>query len=50
MAAAEYVDGYILGVDTEGTIFTMRAGSWDRRILGELTLEGRAVSGAGYGL
>ncbi len=40
VAAAEYVDGYILGVDTEGTIFTMRAGSWDRRILGELTLEG----------
>ncbi|MGM9641314.1 MAG: S8 family serine peptidase [Faecousia sp.] len=36
VAAAEYIDGYIIGVDTNSEIFTMKAGSWDRTKLGDL--------------
>ena len=28
--AAEYIDGYIFGVDSEGEIFVMKAGDWTR--------------------
>ena len=42
VAAAEYVDGYILGVDVNGAIFAMKAGDWSRVTLGALELEGVA--------
>ena len=37
--AAEYVDGYIIGVDANNDIFTMKAGDWNRTILGKLAVE-----------
>lgn len=36
VAAAEYVDGYIIGIDADSEIFTMKAGTWDRTKLGTL--------------
>lgn len=44
VAAAEYVDGYILGVDTGSAIFAMKAGSWNRTEIGRLELDGQAYS------
>lgn len=32
--AAEYVDGYVIGVDANGDIFTMKNGQWNRNIIG----------------
>ena len=40
VAAAEYVDGYILGVDVSGNIFAMKAGTWTRSVIGKLELPG----------
>ncbi|MBQ7871508.1 MAG: Ig-like domain-containing protein, partial [Oscillospiraceae bacterium] len=37
--AAEYVDGYIIGVDADNTIFAMKLGRWDRTDLGKLEAE-----------
>ena len=34
VAAAEYIDGYIFGVDVYGEIFAMKAGDWTRIPLG----------------
>ena len=42
VAAAEYVDGYIIGIDVNSQIFTMKAGSWFRTKLGDLKI------GSGY--
>ena len=42
VAAAEYLDGYILGVDVNGVIFAMKAGDWSRTELGTLALDGTA--------
>lgn len=36
VSAAEYLDGYIIGIDSNSEIFTMKAGSWDRTKLGTL--------------
>lgn len=41
VAAAEYVDGYIIGVDVNSVIFTMKAGSWARSKLGDLKIPGK---------
>ena len=38
VAAAEYVDGYIIGIDVNSQIFTMKAGSWVRTKLGDLKI------------
>ena len=40
VAAAEYVDGYIIGIDVNSQIFTMKAGSWVRTKLGDLKIGG----------
>ncbi|MGM9641413.1 MAG: S8 family serine peptidase [Faecousia sp.] len=40
--AAEYVDGYIIGVDVDSNIFAMQAGQWDRTVIGKLELDGQA--------
>lgn len=37
--AAEYVDGYIIGIDSNSEIFTMKAGDWNRTVLGKLAVE-----------
>lgn len=34
--AAEYVDGWVIGIDVDGNIFAMQAGSWDRRNFGTM--------------
>lgn len=34
--AAEYIDGYIFGVDVEGEIFAMKSGDWTRIPLGTM--------------
>ncbi len=34
--AAEYVDGWIIGVDVNNNIFASKAGSWDRNVFGTL--------------
>lgn len=41
VSAAEYIDGYIIGVDKNSSIFTMKAGDWTRVELGTLTLDGQ---------
>lgn len=38
--AAEYIDGYVIGVDVNGQIFAMKAGYWNRMPLGEFMLDG----------
>lgn len=40
VAAAEYIDGYIFGVDVNGEIFVMKSGDWTRIHLGNMP-EGR---------
>lgn len=40
VSAAEYVDGYIIGVDVNSKIFAMKAGDWTRSILGTLEIDG----------
>ncbi|MGN0985515.1 MAG: S8 family serine peptidase [Candidatus Enterenecus sp.] len=41
VAAAEYIDGYVIGVDVNGTIFANKAGDWSNRtIVGTLKLGG----------
>lgn len=40
VSAAEYLDGYIVGVDANSTIFAMKAGDWNRIALGTLELDG----------
>lgn len=45
VTAAEYIDGYILGVDDEGGIFAIKSGTWTRTKLGTLDIYG-AVSTA----
>lgn len=40
IAAADYVDGYILGIDTEGGIFAIRSGQWSRTRIGTLEIDG----------
>ncbi|MGN1307146.1 MAG: S8 family serine peptidase [Faecousia sp.] len=42
--AAEYVDGYVIGIDTTGEIFAMRAGTYDRMPFGTMELDGVAYS------
>ena len=42
--AAEYVDGYVIGIDTTGEIFAMKAGTYDRMPFGTLELDGEAYS------
>lgn len=37
--AAEYVDGYIIGIDMYSNIFTMKAGDWTRTIIGKLEID-----------
>ncbi len=34
VVAAEYVDGYILGIDDMGTVFSVQPGAWDRTEVG----------------
>lgn len=34
--AAEYVDGWIIGIDANGDIFAMEAGSWDRSVFAKM--------------
>lgn len=41
VTAAEYIGGYIIGVDEASSIFTMKAGDWTRVKLGTLTLDGQ---------
>lgn len=38
--AAEYVDGYIIGIDVHSNIFTMKAGDWTRTYMGKLEVDG----------
>lgn len=38
--AAEYVDGYVIGVDENNTLFTMKMGDWGRMELGKVKLPG----------
>ena len=40
VAAADYVEGYILGVDASGNIFAIKSGEWSRAFLGTLEIEG----------
>lgn len=40
VTAAEYIDGYILGVDDEGGIFAIESGTWTRTKLGTLQIDG----------
>ena len=42
VSAAEYVDGYILGVDVNSQIFAIKSGEWSRAFLGTLQLEGES--------
>lgn len=42
VAAAEYLDGYIVGVDMGGNLFAMRSGDWSRTLFGKLELDGVA--------
>lgn len=39
VSAAEYVDGYILGVDANSNIFAIKSGEWSRAFLGTLQLD-----------
>ena len=43
VSAAEYLDGYSVGVDANSTIFAMKAGDWNRIALGTLELAGRFI-------
>lgn len=36
VAAAEYVDGYVVGIDVNGTVFAMKSGDWTRNSFGTL--------------
>lgn len=38
--AAEYVGGYVIGVDVDGQIFAAKAGDWTRFPIGTLALDG----------
>ena len=38
VVAADYVDGYIIGIDSENQIFAMKAGDWTRIPVGEFNL------------
>ena len=38
--AAEYVDGYIIGIDMHSNIFAMKAGDWTRTYIGKLEVDG----------
>ena len=38
VVAADYVDGYIIAIDSEGAIFAMKAGDWTRIPVGEFLL------------
>lgn len=38
--AAEYVDGYVIGVDENNVLFTMKMGDWGRTTLGKIKLPG----------
>lgn len=38
IAAADYVDGYIIEVDDDNVLYTMRAGSWTRTVLNATSL------------
>lgn len=40
VSAADYVDGYILGVDNSSNIFAIKSGEWSRAFLGRLELGG----------
>lgn len=40
VSAAEYVEGYILGVDANSNIFAIKSGEWSRAFLGTLQIEG----------
>ena len=37
--AAEYVDGYIIGIDANSTIYATKLGQWDRMDIGKLEAE-----------
>lgn len=41
VAAAEYVGGFVIGVDENSQIFVMNAGDWNRMTLGTLELDGK---------
>lgn len=38
LSAAEYVDGYIIAVDDDKVLYTMKAGSWTRNVLSATAL------------
>lgn len=38
--AAEYIDGYVIGVDVESNLIATRPGEWSRITLGKLEVEG----------
>lgn len=40
VSAADYVDGYILGVDVNSNIFAIKSGEWSRAFLGTLEIDG----------
>ncbi len=40
VVAAEYVDGYVIGIDENGAVFAMQAGSWSRNVISETSLSG----------
>lgn len=40
VSAADYVDGYILGVDANSNIFAIKSGEWSRAFLGTLEIGG----------
>ena len=40
VAAAEFVDGYVLAVDMNSQLYAMKAGSWIRSEIGELAIDG----------
>ena len=37
--AAEYIDGYVIGVDENNKIFTMKMGDWNRTYLGDFKIQ-----------
>lgn len=37
--AAEYVDGYVIGIDANSTVYAMKLGQWDRTDLGKLNAD-----------
>lgn len=41
VSAAEYVGGFVIGVDENSQIFVMKAGDWNRMTLGTLELDGQ---------